>query len=456
MVFETVELVEYESRRVRTASPSPDDLALAERLAPRGDLDARITVRWLAGGFVDIAASSWIGVIRFTNLEIRIVPKLVGDPLRVLRMLEYSGGVRLLAQLPIERELPAHGSDLFELIVMLLVQETQTLIRDGLIRDYRSVDDALVVMRGRLRIREQFLQRYGSFHRLECQFDEYDGDIPDNQLLAAALSAASRRVRDPELKTETHVLTHMLAGVCEPSARDAAWYRRRIQYGRRNARYRSAHVLATLVLDGLALTDLFSQSSGSVSAFMLNMNVVFERFVSRLVADSLTGSGLRVSTQESYSSVVTDDASGHSYTRIRPDLAIVEIDSGRTVPIDIKYKLYSTKKFSPADIYQTFLYAYALSTDAESPRAGLIYPATRMIEGPELRVNRAAGSGLAHIRGFGLDVPSALDALGGAHERALRANIVSAIRAITGFGGCDRPSDHHSAEKVPSPTLGCL
>ncbi|MCV7434931.1 hypothetical protein H7K31_25375 [Mycolicibacterium bacteremicum] len=229
MLFETVELVEYESRRIRTAAPSPDDLALAERLAPRGDLDARITVRWLAGGLVDIAASSWIGVIRFTNLEIRVIPKLVGDPLRVLRMLEYSGGVRLLAQLPIERELPAHGSDLFELIVMLLVQETQTLMRDGLIRDYRSVDDALVIMRGRLRIREQFLQRYGSFHRLECQFDEYDGDIPENQLLAAALSAASRRVRDPELKSETHVLAHMLAGVCEPSARDTAWYRRRIQ-----------------------------------------------------------------------------------------------------------------------------------------------------------------------------------------------------------------------------------
>ena len=101
-----------------------------------------------------------------------------------------------------------------------------------------------------------------------------------------------------------------------------------------------------------------------------------------------------MSTQESYGSVVTDDASGHCYTRIRPDLVVVEIDSGRTVPIDIKYKLYSTKKFSPADMYQTFLYAYALSTDAEHARAGLIYPSTRMTDGPGLRVNRAAGTGL--------------------------------------------------------------
>ncbi len=364
-----------------------------------------------------------------------MVPKLVGDPLRVLKMLEYSGGVRLLAHLPVERPLPEHGSDLFELIVMLLAEETRLLIRDGLIRDYRSVDDALVVMRGRLRIREQFLERYGSLHRLECQFDEYDGDIPENQLLAAALSAASARVRDTGLKAESYVLTHMLAGICEPSTRDAAWYRRRIHYGRRNGRYRSAHTLATLVLDGLALADLFGQTSESVSAFMLNMNDVFERFVSRLVADSLAGSGLRVSTQESFGSVITDEISGHSYTRIRPDLVIAEIDSGRTVPIDIKYKLYDRKKFSPADIYQTFLYAYALSTDAEYPRAGLIYPATRLVEGPGLRVNRAAGSGLAHICGAGLDVPFALDAIGSADEKALRANIVSAIRTITGFGG---------------------
>ena len=66
-------------------------------------------------------------------------------------------------------------------------------------------------------------------------------------------------------------------------------------YGRRNERYRSAHKLAILVLRGLAIADLFDSSSGRINAFMLNMNTVFEQFVSRLVANFLEGSRLEVS-----------------------------------------------------------------------------------------------------------------------------------------------------------------
>ena len=72
---------------------------------------------------------------------------------------------------------------------MLLIEEVKALIRDGLIRDYHTVDDSVDVLRGRLRVREQFLRRYGQLHRIECSFDEFDGDIPENQMLAAALLA---------------------------------------------------------------------------------------------------------------------------------------------------------------------------------------------------------------------------------------------------------------------------
>ena len=79
---------------------------------------------------------------------------------------------------------------------MLLTEEIKALIRDGLIRDYHPVEDSLDVLRGRLRVREQFLRRYGQLHRIECSFDEFDGDVPENQLLAAALQAAAPRAGD--------------------------------------------------------------------------------------------------------------------------------------------------------------------------------------------------------------------------------------------------------------------
>ncbi|WP_128108343.1 McrC family protein [Mycolicibacterium elephantis] len=372
---QSIELGEYDTRRVVTAPPTIDDQRLAERLSAGGDLQPRLLVQWWADGTVQVTASSWIGVVRFSHFEVRVVPKLVGGSLRVLRMLEYTSGVRLLAHLPVERDQPSEGRDLFDLIVMLLAKETRVLVHEGLIRDYRPVNDSLDVMRGQLRLREQYFRRYGALHLLECRFDEYDGDIPENQLLAAALAVARSRVQDPHIRTETQLATHWLEGVCTAPNRNADWYRRRITYGRRNDRYRPAHELAYLVLQGLAFADLFDSSSRRMTTFMLNMNAIFEQFVSQLVEESLADTVFRVDRlRPQHSAVIVDDATDKTYSRIRPDIVIVDTIRSRTIPIDVKYKLYDLKKFSAADIYQLFLYAYALGADAIERIAGLIYP----------------------------------------------------------------------------------
>ena len=428
-----VELKEYESKRIRSCAPNESDLKLTEALSAFGDLEPRLEVRWLTDGRVEVTASSWVGVVRFSSLEIRIVPKLVGGTLGVLRMLEYGSGVRLLARLPSHQQLPTGGADLFELVAMLMVEETKSLVRDGLIRDYRATDETLPVMRGRLRVKEQFLRRYGSLDRLECSFDEYDGDIPENQLVAAALSAAGPRVKSPDLKSEVRLLDALVSGVCTPPTRDPHWYRKRISYGRRNLRYRPVHELALLVLDGLALRDLFDTSLTRTNAFMLNMNVIFERFITQLVSDSLLHSGLRVSPQESYRTVVVDEDSQHTYSTIRPDLVIVDTVTGHAVPVDIKYKLYERKKISTSDVYQLFLYAYALAGDSKVPTAGVIYPSTRTLAGPRLKVSAISGLSGAHLRGVGLDVPSALDSLDSIGVQQLRVDVLRSIRDITGF-----------------------
>ncbi|PND55340.1 hypothetical protein CRM90_22960 [Mycobacterium sp. ENV421] len=382
-----------------------------------------------------MTASSWVGVVRFSAFEIHVVPKLVGGTLGVLRMLEYGAGVRLLSRVSDDGRLPSEGTDLFELIVMLLTEETKALLRDGLIRDYRPADETLTVMRGRLRMRDQYLQRYGSLDRLECSFDEYDGDVPENQLLVAALSAAGPRVRRQELRADVQMLDAIIRDACEPTTHDPNWYRQRISYGRRNERYRSAHELALLVLDGLALEDLYDASSIRTDSFMLNMNAIFERFVTRLVEESLVGSGLRVSTQESFHTVIVDEDSGGTYSNVRPDLVIFDTASHHAVPVDVKYKLYGQKKISTSDVYQLFLYAYALGDDSTLPVAGVIYPSIRTTSGPHLMVKPRAGSPGARIRGFGLDVPSALLALNSPAEPQLYVDVTMHVREITGIKG---------------------
>lgn len=427
-----IELGEYESRRVRAPAPNPADLHLAERLTANNG-NARLDIRWLANGEVDVSASSWVGVVRFTKLDIHVVPKLVGGPLRVLRMLEYAAGVSLIKRLPSDRPLPADGTDLFDLICMLLVEESKALLRDGLLRDYRPVDDSLDVLRGRLRYRDQFLRRYGQLRPLECHFDEYDSDIPDNQLIAAALEVARRRVQDADVRASAFQLGGLMTEMCHPTTRDADWYEQVIQYGRRNGRYRPVHELSKLVLRGLAFEDMFDTSSGNVSAFLLDMNIVFERFVSRLVEESLAKSGLRCARQSPLKAVIRDEATGQSYSTIKPDLVVEDCVTGRFVPIDVKYKLYADKKVSTGDIYQLFLYAYALARDDSLRRAGILYPSTSPVDGPALSIRPLVGPPGARIAGAGLDVAQVLELLNGVGRSQVYEATLNVVRQITGF-----------------------
>jgi 5-methylcytosine-specific restriction enzyme subunit McrC len=430
---QVIELVEYQARCLPAADPTPADTALATQLAAAGDIEARLDVRWLANGKIDVRASSWVGVVRFSAVEIRVLPKLVGGELKVLQMIEYTDEVRFLKHLPADQQLEAVGDDLFELIVRLLVTEVKQLIREGLIRDYRPTEDTLTVMRGRLRIRDQFLRRYGSLHQLDCAFDEYDGDIPENQLLGAALAAAWNRVRNSKLRTDTRAMSGVLSEICEPRSLDAGWYSRWIHYDRRNSRYRPAHELALLILKGLALTDLHSAVDRGINAFMLNMNSIFERFVTTLVINALSGTQLHISAQVALKAVVVNESTNRNYSTIRPDMVITEAGSGRRVPVDIKYKLYDAMKLATSDVYQLFTYAYALGGTADHRRSGVIYAAHNATSGPALRIKPMIDVTSAQIRGAGLDVAAALDELAVGSTEAVYTLVRNMIQNLTGL-----------------------
>lgn len=425
-------LNEYESKREPVASPTRADLRLAEQLA-NNEIEPKIVIRWLSSGEIDIAATSWIGVIRFSNVDIHVVPKLVGGQLGVLRMMQYAAGIDLIRRLPSERPLAAVKTNLLDLTALFLTDATKALAQEGLLRDYRPVDDNLTALRGRLNIRDQYLRRFGQLDQLECHFDEYDGDVPENQLVAAALQVACRRVHDPDVRAAALRQAAIISEVCEPPTRDANWYEKRIVYGRRNARYRSVHELSKLILRGFAYEDLYDTSAGHVSAFMFDMNVVFERFVTLLIQNALDGTGLRASAQPRLRAVIRNDETGRTYSTVKPDLVIEDFETRRAVPIDIKYKLYGDKKLSTTDIYQLFLYAYAHGTEDVPRRAGLVYPTTTTVSGPHLSIKPLVGNAAAWIAGAGLDVPSALDTIDWGEIADLYGEVRQIVTNVTGL-----------------------
>ena len=81
----------------------------------------------------------------------------------------------------------------------------------------------------------------------------------------------------------------MFREVCDPTGLDLDTTRQSIFYDRLNEHYKPAHDLAWLVLGRLGVDNLFLAGNTRVFAFMLDMNVLFERFVAKLLQQVLIG-----------------------------------------------------------------------------------------------------------------------------------------------------------------------
>ncbi len=354
---------------------------------------------------------SWIGVVRFSEFELRIRPKLAGDYVGLLEMLDYVSGLDALHRLKARpADLLEGKSNLFDLLAMLLSEQVERIVRKGLVADYVEREDDLPFVRGRMLADLQVLRRFGRIDRLECRFDEQLTDIPDNQILGAALRECGRRATDPHVLRRVRRLDALFADACSLDGISLPAIRSSMVYHRLNNAYRDAHTLAGIILDGLGVKSIYEAGRISSFAFLVDMNLLFEQFVSKWLTEVLKGSGLRVSVQRRDRSVLWDVTRNCSYAAVIPDFLIENRLSGIRLPIDAKYKTYDSRDLQNADVYQTFLYAFAYGSGVASvPRALIFYPASDKAGADiHLQVRQSGTSAVGEISALRLRIPSSI------------------------------------------------
>ena len=307
---------------------TPSDQRLKEEL--ESGEEGRLLVDELRAG-VRITARSWVGVVRFERFEVRVVPKLAGDNIGLVEMIEFATGLDSLRRSSSARSLHAEGTGLFDLIALLLAEGTELILRGGLLADYVEREDELPVLRGRLLGDQQVLRRFGQVDRLVCRFDEHEQNIVENQLLAAALSRCSTRVTHESVRRRVRRLLAIFQEACRPDDLDLEGIRHRMTYHRLNEHYRNPHALAWLILDGLGTRDVLVTGETNCFAFLIDMNRLFEMFVFRLVDTLLAGSAMRVHYQRADRSIILNASTGQPYARVVPDI-LVERSTADTTP----------------------------------------------------------------------------------------------------------------------------
>ena len=275
---------------------------------------------------------------------------------------------------------------------------------------------------------------FGQLDRIICRFDELEHDrhrepVADRQQRQVA-PAASLRVTSVALQRRISRLRGVLEPICDTDQLDLAGARTAVTYNRLNAHYETAHQLGWLLFDALGIDDLFAPGETRSFSFLLNMNQLFERFVTRAIEQILPVARYRVTSQIPFKSVVWNVSSQRPHASIIPDVVVERRgESDCRVAIDAKYKLYDERGFDQGDIYQTFLYAFAFGATGRVPTSLLLYPATA--DEPKrtrLRIRRLSGGVGADIVSIGLPVKALLKELtAGAGETPLRDGLVTVI-----------------------------
>jgi len=409
----TVRLNEWQTVKEPSLGLKEVDRKLANRLAGDGGKRCLIIEELREG--LQIEARSWVGVVRFTDFDICVEPKLAGNNIQLVEMVEYATGLNALKRFSRERSLQTEDVNLFDLIALLLTESCSSLVKEGLQSDYVVREDVLPVLRGRLLADRQLLKQFGRVDHLECRYDEHETDIPENQLLAAALEICSQRVKNDLVRRHVRHLLMTFKQVCDPSNINLSLLRETFSYTRLNEHYRKAHTLAWLVFDGLGIHDLLRSGMTDSFVFLIDMNLLFEQFLGRALNTLCSRRNLHVRYQLKNRSILWNGFKNKPYSGIIPDFLIDDPSaSDKTkscLPIDAKYKLYDELKVGNEDIYQCFLYAFAYeqSQAKRLPQAILLYPGTKNVASEQvIEIRNMSSSILGKVYAMSVHIPSLL------------------------------------------------
>ena len=336
-----VELREFETTQVQL-----DRSELAVLSEYRKDLFLTIepsgeeNVWWLTPG-------SRVGAVDVGDvLSVSIQPKLeIG---RVFFLASYALGEFRLRDL--ESFLYAQKDPPLETMARFFADAAQRAFARGLLHGYRSEEEALLTVRGRIRFDEQIRRRFGVPLPVEVRYDDFTEDVLANRLVkAAALALGTMRLQDPKSRIQIGRVAATLENVTSVSfaLRDVP----KVTFDRLNEHYRRVIGLSRLILRHATVET--GRGTFRAAGFLMDMNKVFERFVRRALREEL-----RLAEREFPANRrLRFDAAAN--VPMEPDLSWW---TGGTCVFagDAKYKRLDHQHAPNADLYQLLAYITAL------------------------------------------------------------------------------------------------
>ena len=342
-----IDLREYERSK-------PHPLSAAERDNLRALLPS-LTIEPATGedAAYHLTPGSTVGALEIGDLSVLIRPK-IGIP-KLLSLACYAMGVfKPQEERPFDFEEETETPP--DTLALALHAAARRAFSRGLLHGYRTEEEALHTVRGRIRFDEQIRRRFGIPLPVEVRYDEFTDDIRENRLVkAAALRLGGMRLRSQDARKGLGWIAAMLENVSpvEFPPNDVP----QVTFGRLNEHYRHAVGLSQLILRHSA----FESDRGSIRAagFLMDMNQVFQEFVTVALREALRVSDRVFCSDKQLTGNRRIYLAKRSRVKLEPDLTWWHGTDCLFVG-DAKYKRVKVEGVPNADLYQLLAYVTAL------------------------------------------------------------------------------------------------
>lgn len=356
-----------------------------------------------AGGDWEIRTNSKVGVVFGDDWELRVMPRL--NVPRLMFLLSYSLDPKGWRRLSSTFE----GADdiIAALATGFAIHATHALDR-GLLRGYVPREEALPVVRGRVRFEAQIARGRGLPLPVHLAYDDFTEDILENRMLR---TTAELLLRLPRVPTHARLLLQRVRAVLDRVQPLTDWRSIKApEITRLNKGYETALLLAERILGGMSI----SMGVGAVrsTTFVFDMNTVFEDFVTVALRAAMRKHGGVIREQDTTRFLDKAEVA----IPLKPDLAWWAGGRCRAV-LDAKYKSIANGVMQNADAYQMLAYctAYRLPVgyliyakdSGEQPRVHEVRNTAKKIVVATLDVEKEPDDLLADVSGLATDVARA-------------------------------------------------
>ncbi len=311
---------------------------------------------------------SYVGVIQVGGLTIEILPKADKDETNsqesknrwqkvLLNMLKVCKHIQVYNVS--ETSLRKKYNSILEVYYDMFLNEVDQLVKRGLIRKYRRVQNNQLSLRGKLIFSQNIQKNLVHKERFFCEHQVYNKDHAIHQILFHALRILDNMVSN-NLKDKVKRL------LFEFNDFDCKQFNSKhfesLNLNRKSKSYEKSLDIAKMII--LNYSPNLNSGMDNMLTLLFDMNKLWEEYIYIVLK--------RHSDSERYEIRGQEKDDFWEQKTIRPDIVIIDNLNNETFVIDTKWKIVDTNNPSDDDLKQMFTY----NLHWKSSKSILLYPKT--------------------------------------------------------------------------------